>query len=138
MRVIITADIHYGVGNNQKIVRKFAKKLCGISDEKFTQKVNQKLKKHLAKVSKQVRSIVCVTHCVPFSQLLRSNAISIDKFFSAFSGSIETGEIILKFPKVKYVLCGHTHEKKQVQIGNITAINVGSDYLRKRHELIEI
>ena len=74
----------------------------------------------------------------PHSQLLRASTTFIDRFLDAFGGSTKTGEIILQFPKVKYVLCGHTHEKKRAQIENITAINVGSDYLRKRYELIEI
>ncbi len=36
------------------------------------------------------------------------------------------------------VFCGHTHQKKKAIINGITAINVGSDYLRKRFEVIEI
>ncbi len=27
MKIAVTADVHYGVGNNQNIVRKFAKKM---------------------------------------------------------------------------------------------------------------
>jgi len=84
------------------------------------------------------RSFVCVTYYDPFSQLLRNNTTSKDTFVGAFFGSIKTREIISKFPKVKYGLCDHTHEKKRVQIENITTINICSDYLRKHYELIEI
>jgi predicted phosphodiesterase len=62
----------------------------------------------------------------------------MDHFLTAFSGSRKTGEIIQSFPKVKYVFCGHTHQKKKALISGITAINIGSDYLRKRFEIIEV
>ena len=110
----------------------------GMSDNAFTKKANRKLKRHLALVSKQVSTIVCTIHNVPFRQLLRTNHISIDKFLAAFSGSAQTGKIIQSFLKVKYVFCGHTHQKKRAMINGITAINIGSDYLRKRFEVLEI
>lgn len=110
----------------------------GMNDNAFTQKVNRELKRHLTLVSKQVHTIVCAVHHVPFIQLLRTNHNSEDKFLTAFSGSAQTGKIIQSFPKVKYIFCGHTHQKKKAIINGITAINIGSDYLRKRFEILEI
>ena len=110
----------------------------GMSDGAFTERVNRKLKRHLAQASKQVRTIVCSVHHVPFRQLLRTTHTSTDKFLTAFSGSVETGTIIQSFPKVKYVFCGHTHQKKRAIINRIAAINIGSDYLRKRFDVIEL
>jgi len=110
----------------------------GMSDSAFTERVNRKLKRHLAQASKQAGTIICAVHHVPFRQLLRTNHTSTDKFLTAFSGSEATGKIIQSFPKVKYVFCGHTHQKKRAMIGGITAINIGSDYLRKRFEVLEI
>ena len=110
----------------------------GMSDEAFTKRVNRRLKRHLALVSKQADAIICAVHHVPFRQLLRTNHTSTDKFLAAFSGSEETGKIIRSFPKIKYVFCGHTHQRKKAKIGGITAVNIGSDYLRKRFVLLEI
>jgi hypothetical protein len=110
----------------------------GMSDEAFTKRVNRRLKWHLALVSKQADAIICAVHHVPFRQLLLTNHTSTDKFLTAFSGSEETGKIIRSFPKIKYVFCGHTHQKKKAKINGITAINIGSDYLRKRLEVLEI
>lgn len=110
----------------------------GMSDEMFAEKINQKLKKHLVEVSKQVSTIICATHHVPFYELLRTTHTSIDRFLNSFSGSEETGRIIKSFPKVKYVFCGHTHQRKKEKMGDITAVNIGSDYLRKRYEMIDI
>ena len=109
----------------------------GMSDSIFTDKVNRKLKRHLSLTSKQVSTIICAVHHVPFRQLLRTGHTSTDSFLTAFSGSEETGRIIRSFPKVTYVFCGHTHQKKRAVINGITAINIGSDYLRKRFELVE-
>ena len=110
----------------------------GMSDEAFTKRVNRRLKRHLALVSKQAQAIICAVHHVPFRQLLRTNHTSTDNFLTAFSGSVETGKIIQSFPKVTYVFCGHTHQKKKVKINGVTAINIGSDYLRKRFKVLEI
>jgi len=110
----------------------------GMNDNAFTQKVNRKLKRHLTLASKQVNTVICAIHHVPFRQLLRTNHTSTDKFLTAFSGSMETGRIIQSFPKVKYVFCGHTHQKKKAVINGITAINIGSDYLQKRFEVLEV
>lgn len=110
----------------------------GMSDIAFTKKINSKLKRHLTSVSRHVNMIICTFHHVPFVELLRTKHTSIDKFLTAFSGSRQTGEIIKSFPKVKFVFCGHTHQKKKALINGITAINIGSDYLRKRFEIIEV
>ena len=110
----------------------------GMSDEAFTKRVNRRLKRHLTLASKRADAIVCAVHHVPFRQLLRTCHTSIDNFLIAFSGSIETGRIIQSFPKVKYVFCGHTHQRKKAEIGHIAAVNIGSDYLRKRFVLLEI
>ncbi len=110
----------------------------GMSDRAFTERVNRKLKRYLALTSKQVRTIICAVHHVPFRQLLRTNHTSTDKFLTAFSGSEETGAIIQSFAKVKHVFCGHTHQKKRATINGMMAINIGSDYLRKRFEILEI
>ena len=108
-----------------------------MSDAAFTKKLNDKLKRHLASVSRHGKMIICTFHHVPFTELLRTRHTSIDKFLTAFSGSRQTGEIIKSFPKVKFVFCGHTHQKKKALFSGITAINIGSDYLRKGFEIIE-
>jgi hypothetical protein len=43
-------------------------------------------------------------------------------FFRAFMGSERMGEIIKENDKVTHVLCGHSHTKKKVKIGDILAI----------------
>ena len=108
-----------------------------MSDAAFTKKLNDKLKRHLASVSRHGKMIICTFHHVPFTELLRTRHTSIDKFLTAFSGSRQTGEIIKSFPKVKFVFCGHTHQKKKALFSGITAINIGSDYLRKGFVIIE-
>ena len=62
----------------------------------------------------------------------------MDRFLTAFAGSKVTGEICLSFKKVKYVFCGHTHQKRKAVINGVHAINVGSDYLKKKFEIIEV
>jgi len=111
----------------------------GMSDQEFVNLLDKKLKKHLKKVSSsKTSSIICITHCLPFKELLPDPSTSLDKYLAAFSGNTKAGETILQFPKVKYVFCGHTHQRKTAMIKGINCINIGSDYLRKRYETIEI
>lgn len=111
----------------------------GMSDQEFVNRLNKKLKNHLRKVSsKKNNSIICITHCLPFKELLPTPVTSLDKYLAAFSGNTKIGETILQFPKIKYVFCGHTHQRKETIINGIKCINIGSDYLRKRSEIIQL
>lgn len=110
----------------------------GMNDGEFTKRVNKKLRQHLCFASNHADTIVCAVHHIPFRELLRTPHTSLNKYLDAFSGNKETGNIIKVFPKVKYVFCGHTHQRKKAIIGGITVLNIGSDYLRKRYKLVDI
>ena len=40
--------------------------------------------------------------------------------------------MLLNHPKVRYHICGHTHEQKVVRKGSLISINPGSTYDEKR------
>lgn len=63
----------------------------GMSDIAFARLLNDKLKRHFASVSRQVNTIICAFHHVPFTELLRTRHTSMDKFLTAFSGNKKTG-----------------------------------------------
>jgi predicted phosphodiesterase len=53
-------------------------------------------------------------------------------FCNAFMGNKGLGEMLLNHPKVRYHICGHTHDQKVLRKGSLTSINPGSTYDEKR------
>jgi Icc-related predicted phosphoesterase len=47
-------------------------------------------------------------------------------------GSKRLGEMLHNHPKVRYHICGHTHDQKVVRKGSLISINPGSTYYEKR------
>ena len=57
---------------------------------------------------------------------------------NAFVGSSVFGNIIKKYNKIKYVVCGHTHTSFDKVVNGIRYINVGADYHLPKYVEIEI
>lgn len=107
-------------------------------DEQFTDIILENLERHLEFANMESDTIVCLTHHIPFIELVtRKNELGWT-YGNAFMGSKRIGEIFKKYEKVKYALCGHSHQVVEAQIGNIKAINIGSTYKLKRYFLFEI
>ena len=89
-----------------------------LTDEVFTNQTIKNLEKDIEKIYEQSEKIVCLTHQVPFEELLPDQNDEVGRFYRAFSGSEKIGNLINKYPKIKYVFCGHTHRYKKF-INNI-------------------
>ncbi|MBI9106293.1 MAG: metallophosphoesterase [Spirochaetales bacterium] len=66
--------------------------------------------------------IVAVTHMLPIDDFTVPVPHDTWDYFNAFLGSRSLGELFLKYPSVKYSICGHVHYRKQVVKGGITNI----------------
>lgn len=100
------------------------------SDYEFTELLNSKLQYDLDTLPGVVKSIVYVSHHLPFQALtLYKNTLPWD-FFSAFMGAESTGQILLNDERIKLSVSGHSHIRKLVSIGNLTAITVPVGYGR--------
>ena len=88
------------------------------------------------------RTIVVVTHHIPFQKMvMHPNRLPFD-FFSAYMGSSGLGSAILDEPSVKYVICGHSHIQSSHTIGYLQAMKSPLGYSREWktkdiHKLIE-
>mgnify|MGYP001565311139 CR=1 FL=1 len=81
------------------------------------------------------RKLITISHTVPNQDLIgHENSLKQD-FYGAFSGTIKLEEIIKKFP-IDYHFCGHTHARTQAPIGGALAMNVGMDYDRWSHLIL--
>lgn len=108
------------------------------SDVTFTQRLGEKFRKHLAEASERVDRICAIVHHVPFAELVPHSILPNWEFATAFHGSELFGEIILDFPKVRRVFCGHIHKTMRCRRGDVEATSIGSTYKEKAYEIFDL
>lgn len=83
----------------------------GMSDEQVSKMfLDQLVKDFENSILDDVKSVVCVTHIVPFKKFVLHKKYLHWDFFSAFIGNISIGEFIKKLPvEKKHAIFGHTH-----------------------------
>lgn len=109
----------------------------GRTDEQFLAELLEKLEQQLAALQ-HVRSVVAAIHCLPFAQLLPPSRSAQWDFVKAFLGSERIGQVLLKYPNVRQLYCGHSHWPAQADVGHIHAINIGSGYRAKAFRLDDV
>ena len=110
----------------------------GLSDEAFVDLLVDKLRRQLSAVSPRVDRIVAFMHHVPFVELIPLGRPDPLAFAAAYMGSGRLGEVLLEFPKVTDVYCGHSHWPCRARVGHINVVNVGSTYREKRLEVLNV
>lgn len=94
---------------------------------------------NLAKVPPpdQRKCLITISHFVGFQRLLTK--IQEPDWGSSFMGNSTIGELVVK-AEANYYFCGHTHRRKEWEIGNTKCINNGSGYGRnsKVYDIIEV
>ena len=110
----------------------------GMSDVEFCGRLVVRLKDHLAWVAGRCDRIVVGMHHVPFAELVPYTDKPSWAFASAFLGSDQFGRVLLEEPKVGTLLCGHSHKPDRIRCGHVECINVGSTYLAKRYEVLDL
>ncbi|MCZ6603406.1 MAG: metallophosphoesterase [Planctomycetota bacterium] len=109
------------------------------SDRELTDLLVEQLRSTLAALSGDAKEIVVVTHHLPFAELVvRYPEHRAWAFANAYLGSVRLGEVLLEFPRVRHHFCGHSHARSVVNKGAMRSVNVGSTYLNKRYELLEV
>ena len=110
-----------------------------ISDEEFLEMLLVKLRAQLGELSQVASQIVAFVHHLPFDELLPDSEIPDRfKFAKAFLGSGKIGKLLLEYPAVSHVYCGHSHWPISAKVGHISAINNGSTYIEKKVNLLKI
>lgn len=107
-------------------------------DRRFEQITRERLEAQLAEVEPRVRTIVAITHHIPFAEMLKRKADPTWAFGNAFMGSVGLGETLRRHEKVRHVIFGHSHSRDARDIGPIRAVNVGCTYRMKRYDAIEV
>jgi len=50
---------------------------------------------------------------------------------------LQFSQLLVQFPRISTVLCGHSHFAAEAHIDHIRAVNIGSGYRAKQRLLIE-
>lgn len=109
-----------------------------MSDHEFNKVVLDGLDASIRAIYEQVEVIVAVTHVLAFDCMIIHKSSPSWDFCSAFMGSRALGELLLRYPKVRYHFCGHAHQPSRHTVGHILTVNVGSTYNEKRYEVLEL
>lgn len=114
---------------------KFAR--LGRSDDAFLRELLDSLRSQLEAV-RDARRVVAAIHHLPFRELLPPPNKPQWDFAKTFLGSPRIGELLLSFPNVTDVFCGHSHFAAEARIGQIHAANIGSGYRAKTFKVIDV
>ncbi len=105
----------------------------GKTDGEYTNELIEKLESDIRELESEVVQIVAVTHHIGFMEMLTTREEFPGwNFCNAFMGSRGLGDMLLQHPKVRYHICGHTHDQKVVKKGHLVSINPGSTYDEKK------
>ncbi len=109
------------------------------SDPDYAHELVKKLEDDIRNIERDVETIVAVTHHIGFQEMIRQTKHrDVWNFTTAFMGTDKLGEMLLKYSKVKYHVCGHTHYPSKVEKNGLVSINTGSSYRKKRYITIVI
>jgi hypothetical protein len=106
------------------------------SDETFLGELLRRLEAQLDAINAD--HVVAAVHHLPFRELLPPPHNSQWDFAKAYLGSEQIGNLLLRYPKVRYTICGHSHLALEAKVGHIHAINIGSGYRWKTFREMEL
>ncbi len=106
------------------------------SDEAFTGELCDQLEAQLAACAG--KRVIAAIHHLPFRELLPPPRTAQWDFAKAYLGSARIGEVLLRFPNVTDVFCGHSHFPAETTVGHVRAVNIGSGYRSNTYKVLDI
>ena len=107
------------------------------SDDAFLDELLAKLRSQLEAL-RDCDRIIAAVHHLPFRELLPPPHSAQWDFAKAYLGSDRIGQLLLEFPNVRDVICGHSHFAASAQIGHIRAFSTGCGYRSKTYYVLDI
>jgi predicted phosphohydrolase len=109
-----------------------------LTDEAFVEQLAEKLRQQLDEIAAQSRQVLAFLHHLPFAGLVPEDRPDRFAFAAAYMGSPRFGEILLGCEALTHVYCGHSHWPARQTIGSVEVVNVGSNYLHKHLEVLDL
>lgn len=106
-------------------------------DEAFLEELLAELRSHL-EACRAAKTVLAAVHHLPFRELLPPPSNAQWDFAKAYLGSGRIGQLLLEFPNVRHLVCGHSHFPARAQVGNVNAVNVGSGYRWKTWVVLDL
>ena len=106
------------------------------SDAAFVQELCEQLESQLT--SATTSRIIAPIHHLPFRELLPPSRNAQWDFAKAYLGSERFGELLLRFPAVTDLFCGHSHFPAEAAVGHVRAVNIGSGYRSKTFKILDV
>lgn len=107
------------------------------SDDAFLDELLTKLRGQLDRL-RSVPHVLAAIHHLPFRELLPPPHSAQWDFAKAFLGSERIGELLLEFPNLERVVCGHSHFAAEARVGHIRAFSTGCGYRNKSYQVLQI
>lgn len=110
----------------------------GMTDEDFLQRLLDTLESQLSDCSRRAERIIVFLHHLPFADLVPKNRPDRFAFAAAYMGSEKLGDLLRRHDKITDVYCAHSHWPARIRVGNMNVVNVGSTYLHKNLEELDV
>jgi hypothetical protein len=107
------------------------------SDEDFLDEQLAVLRSQLNDLRGHPRVLAAIHH-LPFRELLPPARTAQWDFAKAYLGSEKIGQLLLEYPNVGEVFCGHSHFPAEARVGHIRAMNIGSGYRWKTFQIVDV
>ncbi len=107
------------------------------SDSQFLDELETQLHGQLASLQ-DVPHLIAAIHHVPLAELLPPRHSATWDFVRAFLGSPRLGHLLLRYPNVRHLYCGHSHCRAEAHLGGVAAVNIGSGYRSKTFETLDL
>lgn len=106
------------------------------SDAAFLDELSAQLETQLR--TSMTNRIIAAIHHLPFRALLPPPRTAQWDFAKAYLGSERLGELLLRYPNVTDVFCGHSHFPAEATVEHIRAVNIGSGYRSKTFKVLDL
>jgi predicted phosphohydrolase len=110
----------------------------GMSDDAFLDRLCETLARQLDDLAERAETILAFVHHLPFAELVPPNRPPRFAFAAAYLGAEKLGHVLRACPNVSHVFCGHSHWPGRVSLDGMEVINVGSTYIEKRLEVLDL
>jgi len=108
----------------------------GRTDVAFLDELIAKLRRQLDALTG--KTVIAAIHHLAFRQLLPPPRSPQWDFAKAYLGSEVIGDLLLDYPNVSHVYCGHSHFAAMAEIGHMHAIATGCGYRTKSVQTLEL
>ncbi len=111
----------------------------GKPDSEYNNELIDKLETDIRELESEVSQIVAVTHHIGFMEMLTTREDFPGwNFCNAFMGSSGLGDMLLRHPKIRYHICGHIHDQRELRKEHLISISIGSTYDEKKYTILSI